>query len=172
MRNLVYLDEISQNFICANFSHFSWKPEFFIFRENHKILSVFAKIFATRINFCKNSNFSRTASRVAPVLHIFREDFREKNIFAKISRHENIFTKMVPLFHILLTSFAFFSKKPKKKSTFVNFSQKISARLSRKMFINFANFCKQMFAKIIFTKMRKRKSPFQSYFRVNKARGK
>ncbi len=60
----------------------------------------------------------------------FRKNFRKKQIFsqkqifsrasARISCHLNIFIKMVPLFQMLLTSFAFFLRKLEKVN-FLNF---------------------------------------------------
>ncbi len=80
---------------------------------------------------------------IAPVIHIFSQKLSPKQIFlqkqifsrasARISCHLNIFTKMVPLFHMLLTSFAFFLRNL-KKSTFRNFAN---------FFVIFAYYCKQ-----------------------------
>ncbi len=61
----------------------------------------------------------------APVLHKFSpKTYGKTNIFAKsakISCYQKNFTKMVTLFHMLQTSFAFFVKKKlQEKSTFVN----------------------------------------------------
>ncbi len=68
-------------------------------------------------------------SAIAPVIPIFlgkflgKQMFSQKQIFsrksARISWHLNMFTKMVPLFQMLLTSLTFFKKI--KKSTFLNF---------------------------------------------------
>ncbi len=132
------------------------------FRENHKILSVFAKIFATRILFLqKQQLFSNCVARCSYLTYI-EKNLGKTNIFAWISCHQNIFTKMVPLFHMVLTSFAFFLRNL-KTSQLLFFFAKIFGEIVAKILINFAYFWKQMFAQMIFTKMRKRKIPFQSY---------
>ncbi len=69
-------------------------------RENYQILNALAQ---------KNSNVCK----------------KNRKYFAKICHtvicHQNISTKMVPLFHLLLTSFAFFLRNLRKSKLFIVF---------------------------------------------------
>jgi hypothetical protein len=90
----------------------------------------------THFSHCKSSKNVKPTRKFAPPTVCskkFRKNFRKANIFAKmfakknlpkiakISCLRNVFTKMDPLFLMLLTSFAFSSKKLKEKSTFLIF---------------------------------------------------
>jgi hypothetical protein len=88
-----------RNFVFA-------RSNVFTFSRRYKTLPVFARIFT------KNSKYFRAALCICSRLtQIFRENFRKnQNIWPNFMNliSSNIFTKIVDLFHMLLSSFAFF----------------------------------------------------------------
>ncbi len=86
-------------FSLKSFKHFNFRENFL---TNHQNLSVLAKVFAKIIIFYLENNKYLQA--------VYLTCSRLAQIFAKTCQmcHQNIFTKMVTLFHMLPKSFAFF----------------------------------------------------------------
>ncbi len=90
--------------ICTSWGNFKK-----LFSKNRPTIFIFAKKICGNNLFLEKNQLPRA---FAPVLHLFSRKLSLKQIFprksAKVSCHQNIFTRVVPLFLMLRTRLTFF----------------------------------------------------------------